>query len=549
MKKYILIILMLVLCSCTARKEVADVWSYIQERPDSALSVLNLLDVSSYHGRSLAEYQLLKAMAMDKNYIDVASDSLAGPAAEYFHRHGPKEKEMMALYYLGVSQYYAKDYNQSIVTFGRARDLAEDLSNVRYLGMIEACKSYVYHNGYNYADAIQSIKEAIGYFSELPDSTLQVRRAKMQLADVFISNRQFSEAYHLFGSILPTAPSDTFLQRRGLQNMAWSLYLWDSSRSDEALCFIQKALVEYKSGMDLKQLHHYGAILIESGHLEEAQAIIDELGKYEDSPELVASLQYRLYKRKGDYKVALEHYVSLLDYQNDFAREAMRQSVVKTQRDYYKKERDSASQELQWEHEKRVFSIIVFSLCAVIVFILALFWHRRVYEKQKQLLMNINDAEQLLYLAQTRNTALEGELEAARKKYVAAYKKQFQKISSLVEYYHATNDKRDGRDRVYKQVMELSASVGKDRQSMKALERSVNMALDNAFKVYQQEYPGRSRDHYNLVCYFMAGFPASLIGILTGMPRNTIYSKKQRLLDSIRDGNSSYRELLLRSIQ
>lgn len=540
---------MIALCSCSARKEVADVWSYIQERPDSALSVMNMLDVSSYHGRTLAEYQLLKAMAMDKNYIDVASDSLAGPAAEYFHRHGPKEKEMMAMYYLGVSQYYAKDYNQSIVTLGRARHLAEDMSNVRYLGMIEACKSYVYHNGYNYADAIQSIKQAIGYFTELPDSTLQVRRAKMQLADVFISNRQFSEAYHLFGSILPTAPADTFLQRRGLQNMAWSLFLWDSSRSDEALRLIQKALVEYKSGMDLKQLHHYGAILIENGHLDKAQAVIDKLGEYEESPELVASLQYRLHKRKGDYKSALEHYVSLLDYQNDFAREAMRQSVIKTQRDYYKKEGERASQELHWERERLVLTISVFSLFAVLAFLLVLFWRRRVYEKQEQLIMNINDAEQLLYLAQTRNTALEGELEDARKKYVAAYKKQFQKISSLVEYYHATSDKKDGRDMVYKQVMELSASVGKDRQSMKALERSVNTALDNAFTVYQQEYPGKSRDHYNLVCFFMAGFPASLISMLTGMPRNTIYSKKQRLLDSIRDGKSIYRELLLRSIQ
>ena len=70
-----LVLLVLVLSSCRSQA-VRDVWNYIQDRPDSALCVLNSMEEARLHGRSLAEYRLLKAMAMDKNYIDVASDSL-----------------------------------------------------------------------------------------------------------------------------------------------------------------------------------------------------------------------------------------------------------------------------------------------------------------------------------------------------------------------------------------------------------------------------------------------------------------------------------------
>lgn len=550
MKRFIILFFIIALSSaCSVKREVAEVWNYVQEQPDSALFVLNSLNASSYAGRTLANYQLLKAMALDKNYIDVASDSLARPAYEFFHRHGPKEKEMMSLYYLGVSQFYAKDYNRSIVTLNQARDLADYLSNARYLGLIESCKSYVFHHGYDYADAIQSINQAIGYFSSLPDSILQIRRAKMQLADIYISNRQFSEAYHLYDDILAVAPKDTFLQRRGLQNMAWSLFLSDSNRSEEALSLIQEAIAKFGAGMDYKQFHHYGAVLIETGHLDRARDVIGRLETNNAPSELIADLRYRLCRRQEDYKSALEQYVTLLDYQNDFARNAMRQSLVKSQRDYYKKEKERAEQELYWKRKTLTLIIIISLLCALIVFVLLFFWHRKVTESREQLMLNINDTQRLLNYTQNRNSVLEEELDTARRRYVTAYKKQFQKISSLLEYYYETSDKKDGRDMVYRQVMELSTMVGKDRQSMKSLERSVNNALDNAFRVYQQEYPGKSQEHYNLVCYFMAGFPASFIGMLTSMPRNTVYSKKQRLLELIKGSKSVNRDLLLRAIQ
>ena len=51
--------------------ELDDVESYIQERPDSALQILNKLDRKSLNTNKLrAKFSLLYSTALNKNYID-----------------------------------------------------------------------------------------------------------------------------------------------------------------------------------------------------------------------------------------------------------------------------------------------------------------------------------------------------------------------------------------------------------------------------------------------------------------------------------------------
>ena len=66
-------------------KVLDDGESYIQERPDSALSVLEGIDKSVLNSRELkARHGLLLSMALDKNFIDLTSDSLIAPVVKYY---------------------------------------------------------------------------------------------------------------------------------------------------------------------------------------------------------------------------------------------------------------------------------------------------------------------------------------------------------------------------------------------------------------------------------------------------------------------------------
>ena len=80
----------ILLYSCDAydvQHKLYDVESYIMERPDSALAVLDSMDRSCLTSDRLsAHHALLHAMALDKNFIDVIDDSIASVAVEYFSK-------------------------------------------------------------------------------------------------------------------------------------------------------------------------------------------------------------------------------------------------------------------------------------------------------------------------------------------------------------------------------------------------------------------------------------------------------------------------------
>ncbi len=549
MKKFFLLLLILVLCSCSVKREVAEVWSYIQERPDSALSVLNSLDVSSYHGRTLAEYRLLKAMALDKNYIDVASDSLAGPAVEYFRSHGPEEKEMLSLYYLGMTQYYGKDPEKAIVTLGNVREMARNLRDERYEALSCIHLSYLYCNDRNYEDAIRMARESIKCFSNQPDSTYQLKWASLHLADCYHNFHCLEEAVDILYPLVHKDSQDTLFLRKGLISYSWSLFLSDNKKVEESLYCFEKAVRTYHASPGERDYHHYGVMLLAANRELEARQVLNVLKKHSVSPEFVQDLEYRIMKRRGNYKGALETYESLLQLQNEVALQTMSQSLVRTQRDYQSIIREKAENEMRWERKKGILLSMFFVLTIISFLIVMLVWRRLVVERKNRLVSSIEEANRLLDNLQGKNEELSGELEVARMKYVAAYKKQFQKMGTLVACYYSTSDKKNSRELIYRQVMDLSVTVGKDRKSMRNLERSVNRALENAFDLYCEDFPGMKESHYDLVCYFMAGFPASLIEVLTGMNKNTIYSKKQRLLETIEKSACDHCELLIRAIQ
>lgn len=83
---------------------LSDIKSYIEEHPDSALTVLESLPNGDLNSRELrARYSLLYAMALDKNYIDTTDVSIIQPAVQYFKNHGTTDEKMKAYYYQGIA--------------------------------------------------------------------------------------------------------------------------------------------------------------------------------------------------------------------------------------------------------------------------------------------------------------------------------------------------------------------------------------------------------------------------------------------------------------
>ena len=406
-----------------------------------------------------------------------------------------------------------------------------------------------YRYSYNPIDAIQSAQCGISYLSMLPDSSFQVRRARLQLADCFVSNNELPKACSIYKDILASAPADTFMQNRGLPNYAWAMYMSDETRASEALALFERAISNYHLQMSMEQASQYAVLLLDTGRKQEAEFILGQLEQLQGDTEYSTYLKYRFFKADGNFKEALATYELLLNSQNNLAMKKINQSLIRVQRDFNEQVLHNTILESKRKRDSFIFVFILLGILIISLCILYLSKRRKAMMEREELMGRIIEFEQSLQQATSSRKNLEEELSDIKRKYVATYKKQFRQVASLVEDYYQTSGKKEGRDYIYRQVMELTNTIGNDYEAMRALEKSVNKALNNAMSSYKKVFPGKDKSHYQLVCYFMAGFPASTIELLMGIPQNTVYTKKKRLLEAISKHETEFKELFLTAIE
>ncbi|MCC8175208.1 MAG: hypothetical protein LIO91_02085 [Bacteroidales bacterium] len=86
--------------SAWSQLDVVD--SLMEERPDTALQILQAIDVASLGGKEeRGRYSLLHAMALDKCWIDTTDFSVIEPATQWYSNHGTPDERLKMWYYQG----------------------------------------------------------------------------------------------------------------------------------------------------------------------------------------------------------------------------------------------------------------------------------------------------------------------------------------------------------------------------------------------------------------------------------------------------------------
>lgn len=123
--------------------------SYINERPDSALTVLEGIDSTALTTRALrARYSLLRTMAQAKNYLDLTVPGLIDDAAAWYARHGSADEKMKTLYYLGCIAQAKGERNSAAVYYSQAEDYVGKVKDSHTVGLLYIATASVYNGGY-----------------------------------------------------------------------------------------------------------------------------------------------------------------------------------------------------------------------------------------------------------------------------------------------------------------------------------------------------------------------------------------------------------------
>ena len=523
-------------CENPRQKPLRDVWSYIKERPDSALTALEQYSVESFTRRKdKAEYALLKSIALDKNYIDLTSDSLIRVALDYYDVHGSPRQKMFSWFYLARVQFNARDYNQAIVSLERAEDYLKQCDEPYYEGLIHMTKSAIYTNTHNNTEALSESILGNQAFAKIGEDR-QARIACLEVALNYTTLKKYSLSDSCYLSIINDPVAESSLRAQSMCYYARSLVF--QGKYEEALTWFNKALSISNNMFRLENVGAYAYALFKNGDNNLSKEVFEQLSKQQPGKVPYLWFHYSYESDKGNYKEALKEYEDLIHIQDSVAFQTMEQSIVKTQRDYLGKN----AEVLSLQSEKRRLVIYLISACSISCLFLLIgiiiLIKRRSRQKEEFLLDAQEEARHLLQQANADQAALEDQLALSRRQFISAYKKRFSKIAHLSETYYKTSDQKKSRELVYEEVQSLATFISQDAHTYRQLERNVNANLSNAMSLYRKDFPGKEESEYRFVCYLMAGFPASTINMITNLSTSNIYVRKTRLIESIKASDS-----------
>ena len=547
MKKFLILLSFAISClSCSPSKverQLSDIETYINDRPDSALAVLESMDRNLMKTEEeRAHHALLHAMALDKNYIDVADDSLARIAVEYYSEHGPEKYEARSLYYLGLAYFYQGDYNKAIVEFTKGEEVAER-SDSLYLGFIKAAQATVYNKSYNAVEALDCLREAYEIDVKMGNE-YYAQTSMLSLSRTLYNIKRVKES----SSILLELINDVKTDKR-IKLAAKALFAFISTvESVESEGVFEKAIELYNevldnSGAAYMSKRHYWALaysLNATGRKDEAQDIIGQLSVDESGTS--SYWQYMIAKFDGDLEPALSHLEDYIKYNDIEVSDALKQSLALSQRDYY--ETQAELSEYEAENSRLWLSVVILSSSVgLILIVTGLFWY---VSRQKRIKEQYISCISEIY--RQLEEAKKDDYPALKRKYLSLYKSRFSTIGELCEQYIHSRYLVNAENSVFNKVVSMVDDFTEDYTNREKFEAMLDADLDNIMSNLRLEMPSLKEKDYVIFSFLLIGFDVTTISNLMNITTNTVYIRKSRIKSQIQEHDPRHKEQFLEAL-
>ena len=543
MKKLLGILLLALLSGCNVREvrcKLDDVESYIAERPDSALAVLESIDSTALCTKELkAHHALLHAMALDKNYIDVADDSLANIAVKYYQKRGPQRNLARSLYYQALSYFNGRKYDMSIIKLMEAEKVAQN-SDSLYLAFIKVLQADIHsvnHDGVSECDALV---EALNIYTDVhADKYISIVRHR--IARALMNNEKYNDAKEILEDLLNTENLKQSTLTYAIGDYAFLLGTCPDPDYHSSNEYYKKRIALNPDNMTTQDYWVWAYALSEIGNREKSHKLVNDLRQI-DSSCTACYFMYKIAKNEERYGDALKYLEKFTAKNNDEVVQVLKQSISVAQKDYYQSQYLIAD----YKATNRLLIIIVFGIVTIIVLFATILFIAR-YRKKKEIEKNeyIRYAEEIgRQLKDLKNNSY-SELQ---KKYVLMYKSKYETLRSLYERYMMSGGRVDADKIMYREVVRLINELRCDIQDSNVLEKMLDEDLGGIMTSLNIELPDLSKKDHTLIGYLALGFDSVLISHFMNTSPNAIYIRKSRLKKVIEESDVEHRAVFLEII-
>lgn len=499
------------------------------ERPDSALNILLDVNPDDLHTRKQrAKHALLLSMALDKNYIDIADDSIISIAYNYFQHHPTKREKMLATYYSGIVNQNAGNTIKAAIDFNQALYLAKELNDNHNAGLSCRHLSTIYSQYYNHLKALTYSEQAVGYFEACGES-LSADYARTNVAFQLLSTFQWEESIRIVDDVINRISHKSLIREAlGIKTEA---LLWGRNDYSGAMACLELKSIGRQS-TDTLTYYSYKALISEAldkqkdadmlFHLAESymKTAIDSLTLFD--------LRARAKRMRRDYKGAYEDLFTATEIQNKEITEVLGDSISSAMEDWY---RESYTN----QKERNRLMRIVYSVLGILLLftIIALFlWARKLRLDRIQDMADIESLNNDLQVLKERN-------EHFRKASNAVIMDKVQFLHQLSDSYFSWTDdavkkreKEKGvqtKDEIISRFRQQLGEMRSDRSFVKSLEDAVNASTDNLIQNLRTEYKDNLKElDFNILTMMYSGLSIKSIAFYFRMTEPSIRTRKTR---------------------
>lgn len=543
--------------SCSSRQAILtldDVESYIQERPDSALKVLNELNRELLSTNELrAKFSLLYSTALNKNYIDTTDLSIIQPAVDFYSKHGTPDEKMKAYFYHGCFHANRGEDDRAMHDYQLALEDSSKVSDNHYKELVNSAISDIFSRNNNPEQELAYAKDALHY-GRLAQDSIGVWAITGHLASSYASCRRWGDSERTYNEFfeMPVYDSTSFGNR--CVSYAKDLLRFPEPNQYRSIETINEVVKSYPASMTIEGYCIYAYAYQMLGEDSIADDILRQLEGLNKQQDLVKLWRYRIRRDQGQYKQALQDLEESVLVQDSIVLSSLSQSLIRTQRDYMQAETILLKKEHDLDKQHMAF-LVLSSIIALGILALLYYQKKTALSKRTEELANLHfESQQMLELQniQTAATnALLAEKDATllqlRKQFASLYKAQYRTLNDLCSAY-LSPIKKDRKDVLYDEAMRQLDVIINDSESQNKFMSMVNESLDNIMDKLRRDLPGHKELDFRFLMYIIAGFDATTISNLTGYSVGTVYTKKNRLKGEISNLSSKYRDFYLEFI-
>ena len=370
--------------------------SFMSDNPEQSLDILKSVCRDSLSTRRIrARYALLYSMTLDKNCIDIVSDSIIAPAVKYYRHHGTADDKLKANYYLGRIYQNAGDIEEAMYKFVEAEHYISNQTDKNSVARLYKAKMTAYQDVFDYESAVRQAHVAAEYYLSVNDTA----RYLNTINDIVVLYSQLDN-HNAKDEHLDILTSNLHLMNDCQLSSYYAILLNESL--DDSYENIVKYLSEYLSAISDESITHWLSIAnayIVLNAYEDASVALD---KYLYYGGLEAPSYYwvsaTLYEGLGQYDKALVFYKLYLQT-TDNADLRVFESDTKFIEERYDSELKSVKQTL--------YIVIVSLILLVIVLVLIIVFQQMRNVKKEKIKVEYEKRQ-----VETQNTSLREEMES-----------------------------------------------------------------------------------------------------------------------------------------